>query len=150
MKSLIFIISLFFSLQSIAFEYPVKNFRFISEWDFHDEVERSDKYVVILFSSSACLERAIHHRSCFLFEKKLDHFIPSFSKQIKMVGVNTYFENYQLKNHFQITKTPVVIVLKNGQQIDRIEPDFARPDYYRMSWENRFLQLVTSKLYQIR
>lgn len=142
--------SLFFSLTTFAFDYPVKNYQYISDWDYSEEVERSDKYVVMIFSSRYCLERSIVDRSCFLFERKFDYYIPSFSNKIKVVGFNTYFENYQIVNQFMIRQTPVIIIMKDGHQIDRLEPDFQRPDYNRMSWEDRFLQLVTSKLYQIR
>lgn len=150
MKILAFISTLLFSLASFAFEYPVKNFQYISDLDYHDEVESSEKYVVMIFSSRYCLERTIVDRSCFLFERKFDYYIPSFSDKIKIVGFNTYFENYQIVNQFMIRSNPTIIIMKNGQQIDRLEPDFQRPDYNRMSWEDRFLQLVTSKLYQIR
>lgn len=150
MKRLVLICALFTSLTSFGFEYPVKNYQYISDWDYIDEVERSDKFVVMVFSSRYCLERTIVDRGCFLFEKKFDYYIPSLSDKIKIVGFNTHFENYQIVNQFMITQTPLIIIMKNGKQIDRLEPDFQRPEFNRMSWEDRFLQLVISKLYQIR
>lgn len=150
MKTLALLTGLFISISAFAFEYPVKNFYYISDADYRDEVEQSDKFVVMIFSSRYCLDRTIMDRSCFLFERKFDYYIPSFSEKIKVVGINTYFENQQLVDQFMIRQTPVVIIMKNGEQIDRLAPDFQDPDYYQMSWEDRFLKLLTSKLYHIR
>ena len=54
-----------------------------------NEVEQSDKYVVMIFSSRYCLERSIMDRGCFLFERKFDYYIPTLSEKIKVVGFNT-------------------------------------------------------------
>ncbi len=150
MKTLTLLTGLLISISAFAFEYPVKNFYYITDSDYTDEVEQSDKFVVMIFSSRYCLDRTIMDRSCFLFERKLDYYIPSFSEKIKVIGINTYFENQQLVDQLMIRQTPVVIIMKNGLEIDRLAPDFQGPDYYQTSWEDRFLELLTTKLYHLR
>ena len=150
MKTLALLTCLLISMSAFAFEYPVKNFRYLSDSDYRNEVEQSDKYVVMIFSSRYCLERSIMDRGCFLFERKFDYYIPTLSEKIKVVGFNTYYENQQLIDQLMIRQTPVVIIMKNGHEIDRLAPDFQDPDYYQTSWEDRFLELVTTKLYHLR
>lgn len=153
MKSLFTLLALCFAFSALAeVTYPVKNYSYISDWDYREEVEQSDKYVVMVFSSKNCLERVIIERNCFLFEKKLDYFIPSFSKNVKVVGFNTYFENYQIASQFYIQKTPTVIILKDNQIIERFESDYARPDVVngRVGWEDELLKQVLNTVYKIR
>lgn len=143
MKALLCLLALCFAYSSLANDvtYPVKNFKYISDWDFQQEVQDSDKYVVMVFSSKACLERVVIDRTCFLYEKKLDYFIPKFSPSVKVVGFNTYFENYQTVSQFNV-RGPTVIILKNNKIIRRIEARVRPADWNqgRMSWQDEFLK----------
>ena len=143
MKAILCLLALIFAYSSFASDvtYPVKNFKFISDWDYREEVQDSDKYVVMVFSSKECLERTIQDRSCFLFEKKLDYFVPKFSKNVKVVGFNTYFENYQVASQFNIRK-PTVIVIKNNKIIQRLEATYLPADWNqgRMGWQDELLK----------
>lgn len=157
MKSLLAVLVLMLSVSAFAVEYPVKNFKYISDFDYREEVLNSDKFVVMVFSSKECLERTITDRSCFLFEKKLDFYIPKFSSKLKFVGFDTYFDNYTVSSEFRITKTPTVIILKNNQIIKRFElaartynpqtPPY--PPYY-YSPQDQLLTEVVNTLNQIR
>lgn len=153
MKFLIMLLSVTFTLTALAdVVYPVKNFKYISDWDYREEVERSDKYVVMIFSSKDCLERTIVERSCFLFEKKLDYFVPTFSPKVKVVGFNTFFENYRIVSDFHINKVPSVIIIKDNKIIKRIEPSYQRPDLNqgRLGWQDELLKETVETVYQIR
>lgn len=147
MKSLVAVLALMLSLSAFAIEYPVKNFNYISDYDYRTEVLNSDKYVVMVFSSKECLERVIVDRSCFSFEKKLDYFIPKFSSKLKFVGFDIFFDNYQVSSEFRITKTPSVIIIKNNQIIKRFEP-VARPynpqtpPYYYSAQDELFKEVI--------
>jgi hypothetical protein len=149
MKSLITAFLAFISLKALAFDpvYPVKNLRYISERDYRQEVLESDKYVVMVFSSDDCLERTIVERSCWLFEKKLDYYVPKFSSRVKVVGFNTYFENYIMVRDFHIKNRPTVVVMIKGQAIKRFEPVYqdARPySVPYLHWQDRLLKDVLS------
>ena len=153
MKGLFSLILLCCTLSAWAdVTYPVNNFKYISDWDYREEVQDSDKFVVMIFSSKTCLERVIIERSCFLFERKLDYFIPSFSPKIKVVGFNAYYDNYTVVSQFNIQKIPTVIILKNNQILKRFEPTYAQPDINngRMGWQDELLKEVVSSLNQIR
>jgi hypothetical protein len=153
MKTIIFLLTILVSLSALAeVVYPVKNFKYISDFDYREEVQDSDKFVVMIFSSKECLERVIVDRSCWLFEKKLDYFVPSFSPKIKMVGFNTYFENYTVVSQFHIQKKPTVIIIKNNQILKRIEPNYALPDITvgRMNWQDELLKETVETIYKIR
>lgn len=154
MKNLLALLALCFAYSAFSFDvtYPVKNYKYISDWDYRSEVQDSNKYVVMVFSSKNCLERITIERSCFLFEKKLDYFIPKFSSNIKLVGFNTFFENYQVASQFNVRKTPTVIIIKNNQIIQRLEGTYQRPDYTqgRLSWEDELLRETLEVVSQIR
>ncbi len=153
MKGLLFLIMLLFTFSAWSdVTYPVKNFKYISDWDYREEVQDSNKYVVMVFSSKNCLERVVIDRSCFMFEKKLDYYIPSFSSQVKVVGFNAYFENYTVVSQFYVQKMPTVIILKNNQIIKRFEATFDQPDINngRMGWQDELLKEVLNTIYQIR
>jgi len=153
MKGLLILLSLCFTFSAWSdLTYPVKNFKYISDWDYREEVQDSDKYVVMVFSSKSCLERVIIDRSCFMFEKKLDYFIPSFSSSVKVVGFNAYFENYTVVSQFNVQRMPTVIILKNNQIIKRFEATFNQPDINngRMGWQDELLKEVINTIYQIR
>lgn len=153
MKGLILAVSLVFSLGAFASDvtYPVKNFKYFSELDFTNEVSESDKYVVMVFSSKECLERTARDPICFLFERKLDVFVPKFSPLVKVVAFNTYFDNYQLIQQFQISKNPTVIIIKNNRVLNRFEPKFRQPDINngRFAWQDELLREVTSTIFRI-
>lgn len=121
MKFVLIILATALSLTAFAQRatYPVKNIRYISEWDYSSEVLRSEKFVVMVFSSEACLERISVERSCWLFEKKLDYFVPTFSSNVKVIGFNTSFENYRLTNDLGILKSPTVILMNKGRILKR-------------------------------
>ncbi len=153
MKGLLILLSLCFTVSAWSdVTYPVKNFKYISDWDYREEVQDSDKYVVMVFSSKSCLERVVIDRSCFMFEKKLDYYIPSFSSKVKVVGFNAYFENYTVVSQFYVQKMPTVIILKNNQIIKRFEATFDQPDINngRMGWQDELLKEVLNTIYQIR
>ena len=152
MKGLLTLIALCFAFSAWSdVTYPVKNFKYISDWDYREEVQDSDKYVVMVFSSKSCLERTIIDRSCFMFEKKLDYFVPKFSSSVKVVAFNTYFENYTVVSQFHIQKIPTVIIIKNNQIIKRFEPTYAQADINngRMGWQDELLKEFLSVLSQI-
>lgn len=155
MKSLLAVLALMLSVSAFAVDYPVKNFKFISDFDYREEVQDSDKFVVMVFSSKECLERTIVDRTCFMFEKKLDYFIPKLSNKLKFVGFDTYFDNYQVSSQFHITKNPTVIIIKNNQIIKRFEPVF-RPYYNpqsqtpNLNYQDELLRDVLNTLQQIR
>ena len=152
MKSLLTAIVLCFTFSAWSeVTYPVKNFKYISDWDYREEVQESDKYVVIVFSSKSCLERVVTDRSCFLFEKKLDYFVPKFSSNVKVVAFNTYFENYSVASQFFIEKSPTVIIIKNNQIIKRFDPTYAPADINigRMGWQDELLKEVLNTVSQI-
>lgn len=133
--------------------YPVKNIRYISEFDYPSEVQYSDKYVVMVFSNDSCLERVMIDRTCWLFEKKLDFFIPGFSSKIKVVGFNTFFDNYLMVRDFSIRKTPTVIIMIGGKILERFEPDFSVRRVNRipqLPWEDQLLKDVLTVIQQIR
>lgn len=153
MKGILILIAFLFAYSAWSdVNYPTKNYKYISDWDYRTEVEESDKYVIMVFSSKSCLERTIIDRSCFLFEKKLDYFVPRFSPLTKVVGFNTYFENYQIANQFQVRKTPSVIIMKNNFIIKRFEPTYERPDVMngRLDWQDELLKQVLETVMQIR
>lgn len=153
MKSLFSVLALCFAFSALAeVTYPVKNFKYISDLDYREEVQDSNKFVVMIFSSKSCLERINVDRSCFLFEKKLDYFIPSFSSHIKIVGFNIFFENYSVVSQFNITKIPTVIIMKNNQIIKRMEANYLPYDVMngRQAWQDELLKEVVSTLSQIR
>src|SRR3989344_967218 len=131
MKGLLTLLALSFTFAAWSFDvvYPVKNYQYISDWDYQEEVQDSDKYVVMVFSSKSCLERINIEYSCFLFERKLDYFIPSFFKNVKVVGFNTYMENYQIVSNLKVSGVPSVIIMKDNQIIKRIEPSYQAPDW---------------------
>ncbi len=135
-----------------AIEYPVKNYSYISDLDYQSEVQNSDKYVVMVFSSSYCLDRSIVDRSCFLFERKFDSFIPSFSSKVKIVGFNTYFENSYATQLFEITKNPTVIIFKDNLILKKMEASYAPTDVVngRIYWQDAFLKEVVNEVYKIR
>ena len=152
MKSLLTLIVLCFAFSAWSdVVYPVNNFKYISDWDYQEEVQNSDKYVVMIFSSKSCLERTIIDRSCFMFEKKLDYYVPSFSKNVKLVGFNTYFENYSVASQFNVRNVPSVIIIKNGQIIKRFETNYAPADINngRFDWQDELLREVVNTIYQI-
>ena len=145
-----FLLLLTFSVSAMAnIDYPTRNYSYISDFDFREEVEIKDKYVVMVFSNKECLERTIIDRSCWLFEKKLDYFVPKFSPRIKVVGFNTFFENYQVASRFNVRKTPTVIILRNGQQLSRFEADYTYGDWTQGNWQDRLLKQVLDKVSQI-
>jgi len=153
MKYIISLIAVFFVFSALAdVTYPVKNYKYISDWDYREEVQDSQKYVVLVFSSKNCLERINIDRSCFLFEKKLDYYIPGFSSKIKIVGFNTFFENYTVVSQFNITKIPTVIIMKNNQIIKRMEATHLQADIMngRLDWQDELLKEVVTTLSQIR
>jgi hypothetical protein len=153
MKYLIYLITLCFAFSALAeVNYPVKNFKYISDWDYREEVQDSSKYVVMVFSSKNCLERTIVDRSCFLFEKKLDYYIPGFSSKVKVVGFNTFFENYTVVSQFHITKIPTEIILKNDQIIKQMEASYLTYNIMtgRQVWQDKLLKEVVSTVSQIR
>ncbi|MBA2404792.1 MAG: hypothetical protein H0V66_08475 [Bdellovibrionales bacterium] len=154
MKGLFTLIALSFAFAAWSFEvtYPVKNIRYISDWDYREEVQNSDKWVVMVFSSKECLERTIIERSCFLFEKKLDYFVPKFSPKVKVVGFNTYFENYSVVSQFHVQKVPSVIIIKNNQIMKVIEPTYQQADINRgrMGWQDELLKEVVETVQKIQ
>lgn len=152
MKCLFSILALCFAVSALAeVTYPVKNFKYISDWDYREEVQDSNKFVVMVFSSSSCLERINVDRSCLLFEKKLDYFIPAFSSKVKIVGFNTFFENYSVVSKLHITKIPTVIIIKNNQIIKRMEASYLPYDIMtaRQGWQDELLKEVVSTISQI-
>lgn len=144
MKAIFTMLALAFAFSVLAFDvtYPVKNYKYISDFDYREEVQDSDKWVVMVFSTKECLERTIMDRSCFLFEKKLDYFVPKFSKNVKVVGFNTYFENYTVVSQFNLRKVPTVIIMRDNQIIKRLEATYALPNWnqQRMSWQDELLK----------
>lgn len=153
MKTIIFWLTILMSFSAMAeVVYPVKKFKYISDFDYREEVQESDKFVVMIFSSKECLERVIVDRSCWLFEKKLDYFVPSFSPKVKLVGFNTYFENYSVVSQFHIQQRPTVIIIKDNQILKRIEPRFALPDMTvgRLNWQDEMLKETVETIYKIR
>ena len=141
MKMIILCLSLLFSFSALsAVMYPVKNFNYISGWDMSAEVERSEKFVVLVFSSKECLERSYVERRCFDFERKLDSLIPKLSRNIKVVGVNTFFENDDVVRDFKITKSPTVILMKDNQILKRYKPVIT----------HEMFSTVMSELFRIR
>ena len=153
MKYLLAALTFLLSLSAFAIEYPVKNYNYISDFDYRTEVSSSDKFNVLIFSSKECLERVVVSRECFQFERKLDYMIPKFSTKLKFIGFNTYFENYTVSSEFQITKTPTVIILKNNQIIKRFEPVY-RPYNPQLPqgqiWYDSMFTDVVNTLNQIR
>ena len=152
MKILMVILSSLFCFTVSAVDYPVKNIRYITEFDYREEVQESEQYVVLVFSSKECLERTIPDRNCWLFEKKLDYFVPSFSSKVKVVGLNTYFENYSLVSQFHLQKYPTIIILTDNYILDRFEPNFVLPDLNqnRLSWQDELLKKTVEAIYKIR
>jgi thioredoxin-related protein len=148
----LFVYSAWSSVENFPVEYPVKNYQYITDFEYDREVRESDQYILLVFSSKDCLERTIIDRSCFLFEKKLDYFIPSFSPRIKVVGFNTYFENYQTTTYFQIHARPTVILLKNNSELKRMEATHLRPDVVngRLDWTDELLKEVLETVRFIR
>lgn len=153
MKGLITLIALCFAFTAWSdVTYPVKNFKYISDWDYTEEVQSSDKYVVMVFSSKSCLERINIDYSCFLFEKKLDYFIPGFSSKVKIVGFNTYFENYSVVSQFNVQHNPTIIIIKDNQILKRFESTYAYPDLNngRLGWQDELLKEVLDTVQKIR
>lgn len=154
MKGLLVLASLFMTTLAFGREvsYPVKNFKYLSENDYRTEVQESSKYVLIVFSSKECLERTIIEPSCFMFEKKLDAYTPSFSSQVKVVAFNTYFDNYLLTRDFDAFKAPMAILIQNNQILERFEPTYAQPDLNmgRLGWQDELLRDVLKSVSQIR
>lgn len=155
MKSLVATLMLLLSLNALASDpvYPTKNIRYVTDYDYRTEVLDSDKYVVMVFSSDECLERTIIERSCFLFEKKLDYFVPKFSSKVKVIGFNTYFDNYRMVSDFNITKKPTVIIMINGKILKRFEPVYYQPNpnqVPRLDWQDTLLTEVLDVVGQIR
>ena len=152
MKKIIFLLTTLISFSAMSeVVYPVKNFKYISDFDYREEVQDSDKFVVMIFSSKECLERVIVDRDCFLFEKKLDYFVPSFSSKVKLVGFNTYFENDNIASQFHIQRRPTVIIIKDNQVLKRIEPYYALPDITvgRLNWQDELLKETIETIYKI-
>jgi thioredoxin-related protein len=150
MKTIFLLLSFCLSALAADVEYPIKNFSYISDFDYREEVEIKDKYVVMVFSSKDCLERTIVDRSCWLFERKLDYFVPKFSPKVKVIGFNTFFENYQVASRFMVQKTPTVIILRNGQQLSRFEADYRYGNWTEGNWQDRLLKQVLDAVSQIR
>jgi thioredoxin-related protein len=65
----LFVYSAWSSVENFPVEYPVKNYPYITDFEYDREVRDSDQYILLVFSSKDCLERTIIDRSCFLFEK---------------------------------------------------------------------------------
>ena len=153
MKGFLILLAMLFAYSSWSAEvtYPTKNYKYISDWDYRTEVQDSDKFVLLVFSNNSCLEWTIPDRSCFLFERKLDYFIPGFSPAIKVIGFNTYFENYQVVSQFQIQKVPTVILMKNNSILRRMEASYELPDVNRgrMGWQDELLKQVLETVRQI-
>ncbi len=155
MKSLLALMLLALSLNALSFDpvYPTKNIRYVSDRDYRTEVLDSDKYVVMVFSSDECLERTIIDRGCWQFERKLDYFVPKFSSKVKVIGFNTYFDNYSLVSDFNITKKPTVVIMINGKILKRFEPVYYQPNpnhVPRMDWQDTLLKEVLDVVGQIR
>lgn len=160
MKNIAFVLALMFSgFASAASDFPLKNIKILTEWDYTKEVQNSNQYVAMIFSSSACLEKITIDSSCLLFEKRMDYVAPKFSKNVKVVVFNTYFENYRLKDQFSIQKTPTVILMKNGKIVKRLEPDttigrtFARPTLsnpYALTWSEVLFKQTSDLLFSIQ
>jgi hypothetical protein len=155
MKSFIAALMLAISFNALSFDpvYPTKNIRYVNDRDYRTEVLDSDKYVVMVFSSDECLERTIIDRSCWLFERKLDYFVPKFSSKVKVIGFNTFFENYGMVRDFNIIKKPTVIIMINGKILKRFEPVFNQPNpnrIPRMDWQDTLLKEVLDVVGQIR
>lgn len=153
MKSILVLAALSFSFATwSSIEYPVKNYKYLSDSDFQTEVQNSEKYVVMVFSSSYCLDRSIVDRSCFLFERKFDALAPSFSSKVKIVGFNTYFENSYVSQLFQITQNPTVIIFKDNLILKKLEATYEPTDVVngRIYWQDAFLRDVINEVYKIR
>ena len=155
MKALLTAVLIAFGLNALAADpfYPVNNIRYVSDRDYRTEVLDSDKYVVMVFSSDDCLDPTIIERARWRFEKKMDYFVPNFSTKVKVIGFNTYFENYLIAGDFHITKTPTVIIMFKGQIIKRFEPVYnpANPNRIpQMDWQDVLLQDVLNVVGQIR
>jgi thioredoxin-related protein len=154
MKFIVTLLTVVFSMGAFASDpvYPVKNIRYISEFDYRTEVSDSDKYVVMVFSNDSCLERTIIDRSCWLFEKKLDYFVPKFSSKVKVIGFNTYFDNYRVAGDFNIKKDPTVVIINKGQIIKRFEPVYnpqTVPGTINLGWQDQLLKEVLAVVSQI-
>ncbi len=152
MKQLLTLIAFAFALQAFGVTYPIKNYSYISDADSNREVEESDQYVVMVFSDSNCLNRSVRERDCFLFERKLDAYVPTFSSLVKVVGFNTYFENYQMVSDFLIHVKPTVILIKDNQVIKRLEATYRRPDYSQPTpgWQDELLRQTIEMVGSIR
>lgn len=155
MKSLLALLLLALSLNALSFDpvYPTKNIHYVSDRDYRTEVLDSDKYVVMVFSSDECLERTIIDRGCWQFERKLDYFVPKLSSKVKVIGFNTYFDNYSLVSDFNITKKPTVVIMINGKILKRFEPVYYQPNpnhVPRMDWQDTLLKEVLDVVGQIR
>ena len=148
----LFVYSAWSKSVSSLVEYPVKNYTYMTDFDYQREVQDAQDYVLLVFSSNNCLEGTIIDRSCFLFEKKLDYFIPSFSPRIKVVGFNTYFENYQTTSMFHIQVRPTVILMRNNSILKRMEAKHLKPDITigRLGWTDELLKEVLETVRFIR
>ena len=153
MKGLLTLIATCFAFTAWSgVSYPTIHYKYISDWDYREEVEQSDKFVVMVFSHNSCLERTIIDQTCFLFERKLDYFVPGFSSLVKVVGFNTNFENYHVISQFNVVKVPSVIIIKNNKIIKRMEPSFTQPDITmgRLGWQDELLKDVLNTVNRIR
>ncbi len=144
MKILMLILLSLVSLAALAVEYPVKNIRYLSTDDYLREVQNSDQYIVMVFSSQECLERIVPERNCWLFERRLDAFTPSFSSKFKVIGFNTYYENYSLVAFFNLVFFPTVIIMKDNYILERLEPQT------HFGWQDELLKRTLEAVYQIR
>ncbi len=159
MKNIAFAFALLFSSLSFATpDFPLKNIKVLTEWDYATQIQNSNQVTAIIFSSSACLERVTMDNNCLLFERRMDYVAPKFSK-VKLVVFNTYFENYRLKNEFNITKIPTVILMKDGKILKRLEPDFSigipagrstLSNPYALSWSEVLFKKTTDLLFSLQ
>ncbi len=138
---------LFIALNAFSKDYPVKNFQYIDEYDFSSHLN-SNKIVAVVFSNSSCLERTYPDRSCMLFERKFDYFVPSFANKVKVIAADLYFQNYSLPQMYQISMLPTVVLFIDGFEVAREEANIRIFDFntIQLNWEddllNRSLQMI--------
>jgi hypothetical protein len=138
---------------------PVHNFPYIDLFDYRAEVEDSDRPVVLIISSAACLRGGFVSRSCMLTERRIDqHFVPKIAHRIKTVGVLVDHGIPRLPYHLQVTRFPTVFMMYRGMVLDKVEP-VPTPrdpvthhpvlDLRRGSWEAQFIAEFEQKLAQL-
>lgn len=157
MKSLLFILTLSFSLSSFAWndEYKFDHFKRIDDFDYREVVLDNEGWSIVIFNNGRC-SLSDSMMDCFPFEMKLNSLAPKiFARNNNIQIINMDTESTYTHRDYNLGVLPAVVFILDGQIMQTIEAYKCYPyrtpncDYRRLNWANDLLQRTLDELYKI-